>query len=236
MMTLLLSVFFLFGASVSHADNPPVSVPVVMVDYPPFTSPEVPGQGIFYDALARAFAGVCCWNFVPEYLPPVRAKEYIYDTGNNWLISFMPDWEGRAHIESFVLLENGVKDMLFRRTQNDPFRWQDLSFLQGKTVAITRGLPADNVAETVRNAGGSVVLVTTPEQGIRMLLAGRVDYTEGLYEAGFYFANKAGFDPGELQASEPPLFTLPLKIYLNTLHPAADQIRPVLQKRLPVKR
>lgn len=238
MKTINLMLLLLFSSALIHAGEVQVynRAPVVMVNYPPFTSPDIPGGGIFYEALEQALAEQCCWQIIPEFLPAMRAKEHINDTESDWLISFMPDRDGLKHVELYVLLEDGVNVTLFRRAEAGAFTWKNLSFLHGKSVAISRGLPADDVHKMVVNAGGHVVLVNNLEQGIRMLLSGRVDYVEGLYEAGFYQAVKAGFDPGVLQASEPPLFTLPARIYLNTLHPAADKLRPVLKSVLPVKR
>src|SRR5690606_12371381 len=123
------------------------------------------------------------WQAEPVFLPPARAAQRVLEA-NDWLLSFYPPAD---HAEPVVLKAAAIKYSLFRRTQPQPFRWQNPAELGPGVLVVTRQLPGSKELNYFRDADFEVIYVNQIEQAVQMLLAGRADYMLTPEDTGWYY-------------------------------------------------
>ncbi|WP_430461432.1 hypothetical protein ACQUQU_01260 [Thalassolituus sp. LLYu03] len=201
--------------------------PVIAIEYPPFTTQDLEGDGVSLDVL-RGLLADKGWAFEVDFLPPVRAALDVAAPGN-WLLSFFPPREGYPHIQKVILKDADILFGIFRHRKPEPFSWQSLDELRGHTLVTTRTLSNSPVLQPFVNAGLKLVLVNTLDQGVQMMVADRADYVLTTRETGYYYAHKLGVEESELQFGETIIEHFPHVVYVNVTHPLAQQVLHDLQ-------
>ncbi|VXB70436.1 substrate-binding periplasmic protein [Pseudomonas sp. 8O] len=142
-------------------------------EWPPYLGETLPHHGVVSRIVAEAFAlqGVeVQWEFHPWARSLKMAEQGRRDGSAVWLAN--PEREQRFHISEPVV-ESGY--YLFHR-KNHAFDWNDVEDLRGLRIAGTRGYDYGEAFERAEAAGElEVARLTGDEQGLRQLLAGRVD-------------------------------------------------------------
>ncbi|UFQ96492.1 substrate-binding periplasmic protein [Pseudomonas wenzhouensis] len=142
-------------------------------EWPPYLGEALPHHGVASRIVTEAFAlqGVeVRWEFHPWARSLKMAEQGLRDGSAVWLAS--PEREQHFHISEPVV-ESGY--YLFHRKIH-AFDWSDVEDLRGLRIAGTRGYDYGDAfqrAEAAREL--KVTRVTGDEQGLRQLLAGRID-------------------------------------------------------------
>ncbi|MGP0174248.1 substrate-binding periplasmic protein [Pseudomonas sp. NCHU5208] len=141
--------------------------------WPPYLGVELPHKGIASRIVAEAFAleGIDVqWEFHPWARSLKMAADGQRDGSAIWLPS-------REREERFYISDPVIETHYqFFHLKEHPFDWHDVEDLRGLRIAATRGY---DYGEAFRNAeaAGEVQIshVNSDEQGLRQLLAGRID-------------------------------------------------------------
>ncbi len=180
-------------------------IDVLAVEYPPFTTSQVASNGIAFELLEKAaLSDSVEWRAV--YAPPGRAAEMI--KAGEWCASFYPveeDIESR----SITLSQSEVSIGLVRQTQSTPFKWNDLSELKNKSVALLRTREGSTFAQQFSDAGLDVVFIENIETGLKLVKRSRVDFT--LSDNIFYVQQ----NDRDLQFSKTTILTTPITLFIN---------------------
>lgn len=131
---------------------------------------------------------------------------------NKWCMTFYPPASDNIKAKFIPLSQDSVKLGLFRISEHDEFSYSSLSELKG-SVAILRKNFLGEIQQRLSDAGLELVHLETIEQGIQMLLAGRVDYAFGDNTTIETYADIK--DISTLQFSTVPLSEYPVGFYYN---------------------
>ncbi|WP_088329914.1 hypothetical protein [Lacimicrobium sp. SS2-24] len=184
------------------------SVDILAVEYPPFTSNEMPTNGIGFELLRQRLANTSI-DWSPFIVPPARAQGMI--ASGNWCVSFYPPKQGVMGNDYYPLGDN-VDIALIRVQQDDPFRL-NRETLTGKTVAVLRPSKEGQIHERLSDYDLQLIFVETVEQGFRMMIRERVDFVlADTTSAGLF---EASHDSIQLQPADTPLMTMQVGVYLN---------------------
>jgi len=153
------------------------SIDVIAIEYPPFTSNYINGYGINFNLLEKFATYNFKTTFQPLFVPPARAQKLMQT--DDWCLSFYPPKPNDKYAKFQPLSEEVVKLGLYRLKNHMPFEWQSLSELKGKSVALLRPSKQGPIHRQLINAQMKLIFVETVEQGLSMLLHGRVDYAFG---------------------------------------------------------
>ncbi len=149
---------------------------VIAVEYPPFLTPQSKTFGTNFIFLKQYADTHFKMGYEPYFIPPGRAQLLIEK--GEWCISFYPPKKQNKKARFVLLSPETVQLGLYRLTQNNEFTYTSLSELRG-TVAIMRSNVLGPIPKQLEEAGLKLVHLETIEQGINMLIAGRVDYAFG---------------------------------------------------------
>ncbi|TRO24391.1 transporter substrate-binding domain-containing protein [Ectopseudomonas mendocina] len=142
-------------------------------EWPPYLGETLPHHGVASRIVAEAFAlqGVeVQWEFHPWARSLKMAEQGTRDGSAVWLAN--PEREQHFHISEPVV-ESGY--YLFHH-KTHAFDWNDVADLRGLRIAGTRGYDYGEAFQRAEAAGElEVVRLTGDEQGLRQLLAGRID-------------------------------------------------------------
>lgn len=166
-LTLLLLIVVL--GSVHAADR----VRLTNGEWPPYLGEDLPHHGVASRIVAEAFAlqnVEVQWEFHPWARSLKMAEQGTRDGSAVWL--YNREREQRFHISDPVV-ESGY--YLFHRKSRH-FDWNSVEDLRGLRIAATRGYDYGEAFQQAEAAGEiDVVRLTGDEQGLRQLLAGRID-------------------------------------------------------------
>ncbi|RIA31768.1 amino acid ABC transporter substrate-binding protein (PAAT family) [Ectopseudomonas oleovorans] len=166
-LTLLLLIVILGSA---HAAD---TVRLTNGEWPPYLGEDLPHHGVASRIVAEAFAlqnVEVQWEFHPWARSLKMAEQGTRDGSAVWLYNH--EREQRFHISDPVV-ESGY--YLFHR-KNRHFDWSSVEDLRGLRIAATRGYDYGEAFQQAEAAGEiDVVRLTGDEQGLRQLLAGRID-------------------------------------------------------------
>ena len=204
-------------------------LPVLAIEYPPYLMAAADDHGSSFSLLEKRLAG-SGWQVEAVFLPAARAVVQMAAADRHWLLSFMPPAAGEADVQRIVLSDDGLKSGLFRRRQPAAFRWQTLQDLAGHSVVSIRTNRGSELAAAMEQAGLRLMVVNNIEQGISLLLSGRVDYLQALEATGYYYARQLDIDEQQLQFSETLLSRYPVAVYVNTRDARAAELIKDLQR------
>ncbi|WFC61784.1 transporter substrate-binding domain-containing protein [Pseudomonas sp. REST10] len=142
-------------------------------EWPPYLGETLPHHGVASRIVEEAFAsqGIAVqWEFHPWARSLKMAEQGLRDGSAVWLNN--PQRQQHFHVSAPVV-ESGY--YLFHR-KDDAFDWSGIDDLRGLRIAGTRGYDYGDAFQRAEAAGDlEVMRLTSDEQGLRQLLAGRVD-------------------------------------------------------------
>ncbi|MCZ4336372.1 hypothetical protein [Shewanella colwelliana] len=202
---------------------------VIAIDYPPFTTENIEGDnGIAFRLLQQALSDSEL-TVNPDIYSTARAHKLIR-TGQ-WCASFYPPKEATEQLVNIPLAVQPIKLGLYRKRQESPFRWDDLSELGGSQVAYLRAVARDGIGLDMTNAGLVIFNVESVRQGLQLLAKGRVDYAFADNVSGAIILNELGLDINDYQFSQNLFRALPMGIWLNLSCEQALKAHQVLTQR-----
>ncbi len=228
MRRVLVIVLLLAGFPVGQvlASDRMTSLPVIVIEYPPFITEHTASYGLSFSVLTRQLAP---YGYLPEpvFLPPARAAQ-IVNQSQDWLLSFFPA-DKNPNAELVILESAAISYSLFRMPQQQSFHWDDLQELKGATVVTTRQSAGSDDHNAFRKAGLTMMFVNEIGQAIQMVLAGRADYALTTKETGEYYLRSLNYSPDALQFADTLIRSYPHTVYLNHRHPQALDILNALR-------
>ncbi|WP_275544488.1 substrate-binding periplasmic protein [Pseudomonas sp. Marseille-Q0931] len=142
-------------------------------EWPPYQGESLPHQGVASRIIAEAFAlqGIDVhWEFHPWARSLKIAEQGLRPGSAVWFYS--PE-RAEHFLISDAVIESGYH--LFYR-KDFAFDWRNIKDLRGLRIAVTRGYDHGDAFRRAEAAGElQVVRLTSDEQGLRQLLAGRID-------------------------------------------------------------
>ena len=142
-------------------------------EWPPYLGETLPYHGVASRIVAEAFAlqGIeVQWEFHPWARSLKMAKQGVRDGSAVWFHN--PERERHLHISEPVVESR----YYFFHRKTHAFDWNDVTDLRGLRIAATRGYDYGEAFQRAEAAGElEVVRLTGDEQGLRQLLAGRID-------------------------------------------------------------
>lgn len=199
-------------------------VDVIAIDYPPFTSAALSNNGLAFELLNRRLSHLNLIEFRARYLPPARAQTEL--TKGNWCLSFYPPAPSEF-IERIALSEEKV--LLGFVSKQMQVAWQALKYFNHKRLAMLRATITQGMQGRLKQAGAIIVPVETVEQGINLLLKGRVDFafTDNV---SFLDKQRTNQEYAQLAFAKTPLLEVQLGVYFNTKCKYAGLLAPHLHK------
>ena len=199
-------------------------VDVIAIDYPPFITQSEQSYGITYELLERKLANLKLIKLRPRFLPPARAQTQL--TKSDWCLSFYPPAPSEF-IERIPLSEDKV--LLGFISKQQQVAWQDFKYFNHKRLAMLRTTITEGIQGQLKQAGGVIVPVETVEQGINLLLKGRVDFafTDNM---SFLEKQKTNKEYAQLVFAKTALLEVQLGVYFNTQCKYVGLLAPHLRK------
>ena len=227
---LLLTIGWLLHCDRCFADSPDIRnapLDVVAMEYPPYTSAHMPGQGLTFIALRKQLQH-SGWRINPVFLPPARAVRQLFND-RDWLLSIYAPDRQTSDVDVIPLPGARFAYSLFRRRAASDFRWQSLKDLSGHSLTMTRALNDSDEVRRYRQAGLTVLFVDNIRQGLQMLLSGRTDFLLTTRETGHYYLQQLGVDADQVQFADTVIQWFPYTVYLNRQHPRAEAMASQLR-------
>jgi polar amino acid transport system substrate-binding protein len=164
--------FFLLGAYPAAGEVVRIST----LNWPPYTSQELPSGGATAEVVRAAFAKMG-HKVEFEFRPWIRAIE-MADVGNDGVIAYFPGYHCR-HRERFVRSEPiGYGPLGFAEHADAPIKWTSLDDIEDQNLKIGTVLGYSNTDEfDARVKAGSIRAVASSDDltNLRKLLRKRID-------------------------------------------------------------
>lgn len=187
-------------------------IEVLAVDYPPFTTSKVSGNGVSFRLLKKHLGAIEGLVIEPVFLPPARLQQRI--KAGEWCFSFYPVSDDRSDVRFLALADRKFKIGLYHQEDDPLINWTHLAQLKGYRVALLRTDRSTSFFNRFTSAGMIPVFVDHVEQGLRMLQRKRVDVALGdEYLTDFVFAEANDFKAFGFAAT--PLFETSIGLYIN---------------------
>jgi len=194
----------------AQTDRPVIKV--LAIEYPPFTSSKMIQNGVAFMLLRQYAKKHFIADIQPLIVPPARVQ--ILLELKSWCLSFYPPLHLKSSGSSIQLSKTKIKIGMFRKRQNSVFRWDNLKEYSGASIALLRSNNSSRFYQLYTEAGLFPMFVDSIEQGIKLLLRGRVDYA---------FADNVSIDlmdispqqKESLQFSETIFLETPIQVYFN---------------------
>ncbi|WP_440903431.1 hypothetical protein ACMZOO_11220 [Catenovulum sp. SX2] len=113
------------------------------------------------------------YKLAVSYMPLPRARLHLEQS--DWCLSFIPPINAK-HFQTYLLNDDKVKLILYRKRQVSDFSWQALSELKGSTIAVMRDYKGSSIKQYLLDNGLIIVEVFSFETAIKLLAKGRVEY------------------------------------------------------------
>ncbi len=243
---LIISCWLFFCLSAVRADvGSKRTVEVVAIEYPPYTSEYLTGNGLAFDDLRQALKRLSEHQpeilLQPRFLPPARANHSIAQ--GNWSASFYPPLDPDPDYHWIKLDHKTVEMGLFRlrvpvANTNAVAVWPGLRDMKGR-VAVGRqaNLATEGLKSALRHTDMMLVPVDSLRQGFQLLAKGRVDFVFSEKLAGYLTADYLEDERLDLEFSDKPVFTTHIGIWINrknregeALYQALKTFQPALQE------
>lgn len=187
-------------------------VPVIAIEYPPYTSEQLEGFGLSFVALKRQLAPLAL-QMEPVFLPPPRAGKEI--TSGDWCFSFYPPPNSLGSHQQIMLDKKPIMLSFFRKSQQKTFSWGSLAELAGLRVALLRSYNKGGIHQELKHAGLAIFEVNDLSQGFALLAKDRVDLVFADSFGGEYQLAKLGLEKNAFQFAETALSETYLHVWVN---------------------
>ena len=194
----------------AQSDRPVIKV--LAIEYPPFTSSKMTHNGIAFMLLRQYAKKHFIADIQPQIVPPARMQVLL--KLNSWCLSFYPSLQLEGPDNFIQLSDIKIKIGMFRKKQDSVFRWDNLNEYSGASIALLRSNKSNRFYQLYTEAGLFPMFVDSTEQGIKLLLRGRVDYAF----ADNMSIDMMGISPQQkesLQFSETIFLETPIQVYFN---------------------
>jgi hypothetical protein len=215
-----------------------MTIDVISVAYPPYTSPERADDGLVFRTLRSWLASR---NLAIEiralFLPPARAQHLIETT--DWCMALYPPSENIPHV--FRRIGNSTVGVgLARIKSSERFAWDGVDYFTGSRIAMLRTNSVTEYWKPFQDAGVEIVFVEDMDQALNMVLQGFADYAavdSGGLEA--FTRSRPQGDP-ELEISNQTVEEYPVGVYLSSrcrdiLGPAPDNEKGAAEETAPLQ-
>lgn len=173
---LLLSIAGL-SVAVARAESPtlPATVRLTSVEWPPFSGPDLPNQGLSTAIVNRTLARAGL-ELTVEFLPWQRAVNTgLRDAG---YAGYFPEYNVAGLEGGRCLLSKpiGSSPLGFAERVDAPVEWRDLSDLKGRRIGTVRGyVNTDGFDRAAADGSLTVEPAVDDATNLRKLAAGRLD-------------------------------------------------------------
>ena len=213
--------FLLLASTNVLSDSIAQPVPVIAIEYPPYTSELVDGFGISFAAL-KARLEPLSLSFSPQFLPPPRAGKQILN--GQWCLSFYPPTELKGSYKQVVLDKKPIILSFYRRYEEALFEWQSLHELAGKRVALLRTYSKAGIYRELKAAGLVIQEVNDLGQGFSLLAKKRVDFVFADDLGGDYILKQLALPKHDFQFAQTALSETYLHVWANLECAAAKKL------------
>jgi polar amino acid transport system substrate-binding protein len=197
---------------IAYAQSDRPVIKVLAIEYPPFTSSKMTHNGIAFMLLRQYAKKHFIADIQPHIVPPARLQVLL--KLKSWCLSFYPSLQLEGPDNFIQLSDSKIKIGMYRKRQNSVFRWDNLNEFSGASIALLRSNKSSRFYQLYTEAGLLPIFVDSIEQGIKLLLKGRIDYA---------FADNISIDlmdispqqKESLQFSETIFLETPIQVYLN---------------------
>lgn len=202
------------------------TIDVVAIEYPPFTSFSLPDKGIAFSLLQAKLADNKLVKLSEHFLPPASAQ--VFSNANSaWCLSFYPP-EKQLNAEYIPLSEFDIKLGFVGKKSNSLLKWQSFDELKGRRIAMLRANSAEGIYGALKQHGVNIIDVETVQQGINLLVKGRVELA---FSDSVTFAKlqKQRGKENMLGFANKSLMALPIGVYLNRQCPYGNLVKSSLK-------
>jgi len=140
--------------------------------WPPFMDPNSPTQGLAMEIVRAAFA-TQGYEVTMEFMPWARAEDKVKEGE----IDILPNTWTTDKRKEYLLFSDpyATNDVKFIKRKGDPFEYDGLDSLAGKTVGIVRGYGYPE--EFIKSDGFKRDEATESLTNVKKLVVGRIDLT-----------------------------------------------------------
>lgn len=190
-----------------------MTIDVISVAYPPYTSPDRADDGLVFQKLRSWLASRNLSIKVrARFLPPARAQHAIETT--DWCMALYPPSKNTPHVFRRIG-DNSVALGFARLKSPEAFSWDSVDYFGGSRIAILRTVAISETWKAIQDAGAEFVFVEDMDQALNMVLRGFADYAV-VDNSGLETFNRSRPVYGrELEISNQILQEYPIGIYLS---------------------
>jgi polar amino acid transport system substrate-binding protein len=192
--------------------RPSMTLDVIAVEYPPYTTPDRADDGLVFQRLRSWLAS----RNLPikinaRFLPPARAQHAV--NSSDWCMALYPPSKNTPHLFRKISRTNIVMGFVRRKT-SEPFSWDGPTYFKGSRIALLRTLSLSDPWIPYQEAGAKFVFVEAMEQAMIMVLKGRADYAVA-DSGGLEAFNRSAPADHQLELSSKPVQEFAVGVYLS---------------------
>ncbi|MGC9402263.1 transporter substrate-binding domain-containing protein [Vibrio genomosp. F10 str. 9ZC157] len=200
----------LMFASPSHSTS---SVEVLGIEFPPYTTEYKADGGLAVQKLRQHIA-MSDMRLSAVILPPNRIGKRLLV--GNWCLSFYPPQDpNSSNVRKWVLSDEEIPLGFYRLRQESEFTWEQLSDLEGVSVALLSSYSKQGLNALFRSNKIEVQEVNSLQQGFDQLIKNRVDYVFADKYSGEFIAEENNVDIQRLQFSTSSLSIEYFHVWVN---------------------
>lgn len=220
----LIAVLVSLGAPLACGAAEAVTLRFATLDYPPYTSPTLPGEGALA-AVLRAALEPLGYRVTLEFLPYARVYAEVMDGRVDGVVAAWPRELTTMRAAPSTPIFASEVGFFCRRAAPPP-----IEPLSARSIAITRGY---GYPDRLLKSGARLFEVTADPDGLRMVIAGHVDLATVEYAVGAYWLRQGGIKGADtIGPCGPPLDHLPLLIGFTQGRPNSARLQAEFHDRL----
>lgn len=215
----------LFCVILSTSSLAQESVDVLAVEFPPYTTSSMSGHGIAFEKL-RSHPAMTGVDVNAQFSPPTRLGKRILL--GDWCLSFYPPRDkNNPTLKKWILSNEEIRLGFYRLNQQGEFKWDNLSELDGKSIALLSSYSKKGLSGLLYSNGLDVHEVNSLEQGFDLLVKSRVDLVFSDRYSGEFIARKNGYEVENLEFSMSALAIEQFHVWVNLeCADLVEQIKP----------
>ncbi|MEZ9231749.1 hypothetical protein AB4259_11790 [Vibrio amylolyticus] len=188
-------------------------VDVLAIEFPPYTTASMQDQGIAFDKL-RSHPAMSEIDINPQFSPPTRLGKRLLM--GDWCLSFYPPRDkNNPTLKKWVLSNEDIPLGFYRLNQQSAFQWDDLSELEGLSVALLVSYSKKGLSGVLHDSGLDVLEVNSLAQGFDLLLKSRVDLVFADRYSGEFIAVEHEYRLEDLEFSTSSIAIEQFHVWVN---------------------
>ncbi|MGF1719563.1 hypothetical protein L4D20_05895 [Vibrio kyushuensis] len=202
-----------FSATAAPKTSPKISVEVLAIEFPPYTTSKLETDGIAFEKL-RAHPAMSEIEVTAKFTPPTRIGKRLLL--RDWCMSFYPPRDQKGgQFKKWEISKEEVKLGFYRVKQDGEFTWGSLSELKGHSVGLLSSYSKKGLSGLMYANALDVYAIDSLEQGFDLLVKNRIDLVFSDKYSGQFIAIDHGYDLQELQFSDTALSTERFHVWVN---------------------